>query len=306
MPYASRAPHTPHAIELVDDVVARQRRQLVVQHHRLHGEARQEDQQPVAPTPHARATPPQLQRVHEDDHLTLHNVQAQQRVQQQRLLLLLHLDVVLAQVCDSPPTPARTRVLLLEVDRHAVVQQLLLEERDVVVQRGRQDDVLTGGGDELHHLVHIAFVAVGKQLCISIRMGSDHIGLVDDEGVHRRENVVCVQLQMAQQKFGSGNDNISELVQAALLSVSPIAFYHLLLDVVVVKSDTVHLVTAKAGEALKAVVGLHAQLLRGHQHHRLHALRIRGKREDLLDRGNGVRHRLSGTGARLHQDILSG
>lgn len=54
-------------------------------------------------------------------------------------------------------------------------------------------------------------------------MGIDHIGFVDDEGVHRRENVVCVQLQVAQQKLGSGNDNISELVQAALLSVSPTA-----------------------------------------------------------------------------------
>ena len=134
----------------------------------------------------------------------------------------------------------------------------------------------------------------------------NHIGLIDDEGMHGREDVICVQLQMAQQKLGCGNDNIGELVQATLLSVSLTAFTHLLLDVIVVKSNAVHLVAAKAGEALKAAEGLHAQLLRGDQHHCLHSLRIRWKGEDLLDRGNGVSHSFSRSGAGLHQNVLSG
>lgn len=67
---------------------------------------------------------------------------------------------------------------------------------------------------------------------------------------------------MAQQKFWSGNDNISELIQAALLSISLVVCHYLLLNIVIVKSNTVHLIAAEAGKALEAVERLHAQLLR--------------------------------------------
>ena len=41
----------------------------------------------------------QLQRVHEDDHFPLDDVQTQQRVEEQRLVLRGHVDVELLQVC---------------------------------------------------------------------------------------------------------------------------------------------------------------------------------------------------------------
>lgn len=128
----------------------------------------------------------QLQRVHEDDHLALHDVETQQGIQQQRLLLFLHLDVVLAQVYGSTFGVTTTGIFLLQVDGHTVVKQFLLEKGNVVVQRGGEDNVLAGGRNELDHFVDVIFVTVGKELGMNIMRRTNHIGLIDDERMHGR------------------------------------------------------------------------------------------------------------------------
>ena len=114
-----------------------------------------------------------------------------------------------------------------------------------------------------------------------------------------------MKLQVVQQQLGRRNHNIGVLVQQPLLQIPHNSDFHLLLHIRVIQSHAVHLIAAKASEALKAVVRLHAQLLRRNEDNRFDSLRASGKSEDLLDRRDGIGHRLSRTRSGLHENDLS-
>lgn len=185
------------------------------------------------------------------------------------------------------------------------MQQLLLQNRNVVIQSRRENDVLARRRNELDHLIHVLLVAVGKKLRVRRNTRINHIGLIDDERMHIGQQILRVKLQVVQQQLGRRNHNIGVLVQQTLLHITHDNDSHLLLHIRVIQSHAVHLIAAKASEALKAVVRLHAQLLRRNEDNCFDSLRASGKSEDLLDRRDGIGHRLSRTRSGLHENVLS-
>ena len=67
------------------------------------------------------------------------------------------------------------------------MQQLLLQNRNVVIQSRRENDVLARRRNELDHLIHVLLVAVGKKLRVRRNTRINHIGLIDDERMHIRQ-----------------------------------------------------------------------------------------------------------------------
>ena len=98
MPYSSRRACFLYAIELVDDVITRQGRKLVIQHDRAHGEARQEDVQVVSSTRECTKQYKQFQRIHKNNNLSFEHMQTKKGVKKKRLLRIIHFDVKLVQI----------------------------------------------------------------------------------------------------------------------------------------------------------------------------------------------------------------
>ena len=180
-------------------------------------------------------------------------METKQRVEKQRLVLRSHVDVELLQVCVSLVQRKHTRVLLFQTDRHAVVEKFRLQRLHVVVQCRRENDVLTGCGNEVDDLIHVVGVTVGEKLSIKHTNHNNHICFIDDKCVDAAKQIVRVELHVAQKQLGSGDHHIRVGVHIGSL----------LLDIGVVQRHTVHSAATVASQTLKAVERLNAQLLRG-------------------------------------------
>lgn len=176
------------------------------------------------------------------------------------------------------------------------MQQLRLQRLHVVVESGREDDVLTGRRNEVDDLIHVVRVAVGKKLSIRLRLRNNHIRLIDDERVDTAKQIVGVELHVAQKQLRRGYHHIGVGVHIGFL----------LLNVGIVQRHAIHSAAAVARQTLEAVEGLDAQLLGRNEHDHLNSLLVGVQREHLLNCRNRIRNRLSRSRSRLYQDILSG